>query len=441
MSIAAKQDLRLRRVTSIRGSLVAGAAASVLFLGGFSAWAFGVPIAGAVIAEGVVVKDGNLQVIRHERGGVLTQLRTREGAGVKAGDLLATLTRPEDRAAVDELMTRVVSLALRQARLAAEQAGAANFSPSAQDLPAAAGSIAAEKLAALVADQRQEFASRAAQLKDTLAVLVAQRRSLEEQQIGTRGEIDALQSQLASLAQDLETRREAMKSGLGKPSVLREFERQQSALEGSLARARSTLAALDHQLEEIEGRMTAEKSAFLQKVGDELSAVRSELLAALENLRGKTETAARVEIRAPVDGVINKMHVNTVGSAVEPFAPLFEIVSDDQPMLIEARVRPADIDEVYPGQEARVALSAFNRRAYDPVPARVEFVSADSRQDRVDQPPYYTIRLSVDADAAAALPPILPGMPSEVFLLTHERTFADYLAEPFIESFDRSFRQ
>ncbi len=185
----------------------------------------------------------------------------------------------------------------------------------------------------------------------------------------------------------------------------------------------------------------AERSSFQQKVADELAKVRAEKLEATEALLGKQKAVARIDVRAPVDGIVNKLHVNTVGSAVEPFSPMIELVAEEQPLLIEARVHPADIDDIYPEQQARVVMSAFNRRLYDPVSAKVTFVASDARQDRADQEPYYTVRLVVDPADRQALPKILPGMPSEVYLTTHERTFADYIAEPFIQSFQRSFRQ
>ncbi|MFB2552434.1 HlyD family type I secretion periplasmic adaptor subunit [Ensifer soli] len=434
-------DRTIARLTSVRGALLTGGLATALFLGGFSAWAFGVPLAGAVIAPGRVVTDGNVQVVRHERGGVLARLDAREGMEVAAGDVLATLSRAEDRAAAEEMRSRVASLTVKQARLAAEQAGEEAFSIARGDLPEAARTVPPARFAALLADQQNEFASRRRQLADALAVLFAQRRALEEQARGLDSDRAALESQRRSLGEDIRLRRAAVARGLGRESVLRELERQDDGLKGGIDKALAQISALDHQRAEIGNRMAAERSAFLQKVGDELSRVRSESLEAIEALAGKADAVARIEVRAPVDGVVNKLHVNTVGSAVEPFAPMVEIVARRQPLVIEARVQPSDIDDVYPGQPARVVLSAFNRHLYDAVTATVVFVGADARQDQPDQEPYYTVRLSVPEPERAKLPAILPGMPSEAYLSTHERSFAAYIAEPFIQSFERAFRQ
>lgn len=437
----AERQRTMRQVTSFRGPLLAGLATCAVFLGGFAAWAFGIPLSGAIIAQGTVIKDGNVQVVRHERGGVLTFLKVREGAEVRSGDVLATLTRADDQASAEELKARIASLTAKQARLSAEQRQEDSFTVALDELPETARDLPEGLLSQLVSDQEQEFATRRKQRSDLSNVLNAQRRGLAEQIAGAEGELAALARQKASLLQDIELRRKGVANGYGRENILRELERQADGLAGSIARTEASILALKQQMIETDNRMAAEQSGFMEKTGDELARIRAERLVAVEAMAGRAEAVARIDVRSPVDGVVNKLHVNTIGSAVEPFAPIFEIVADDQPLLIEAKVNPADINSVYRGQAAHAVISAFNRRLYDPVQAEVTFVGADARQDQPDQPFHYTIRLVVDDAELARLPEVMPGMPSEVYLLTHDRTFADYIAEPFIESFQRSFRQ
>lgn len=428
-------------VTSATTPIVIGTLMVFVFLGGFSAWAFSVPLSGAIIAQGTVITDGNVQIVRHERGGVLSTLLVKEGQTVNRGEVLATISRAEDRSAVEELKTRIASLSVKQSRLLDEQAGKADFTIAPSDLGDSASQISNTLLDELVDDQRQEFLSRQKQLADALEVLSAQRLSLEKQIIGAEAELEAMDKQQQSLEIDIKLRRDAATKGLGRETVLRELERESDGLTGRILKAQAGKASLQYQIDETDSRMAAERSGFMEKVGNDLSRIRAERLQALEALTGKADTVSRIEVRAPVDGIINKLHFSTVGSAIEPFAPMLEIIAGNQPLLIEAKIEPSDIDAVYPGQDANAVLSAFNRRTYDPVAAKVTFVGADARRDRPDQPLYYTIRLSVDDDERSKLPHIVPGMPSEVYLVTKERTFADYIAEPFIQSFQRSFRQ
>lgn len=430
-----------RRVTSIKGTMLIGALMTAIFLGGFAVWAFTVPLSGAIIARGSIITDGNVQIVRHERGGVLASLSVREGGQVKQGDVIAVLSRAEDQAAVKELETRKVGLRLKQARLDAEMRQEQRLDLDIKSLTDAEPTINPAEIAQLLEDQTREFTARRTQLNDMLEIFQSQRRALTGQIAGLSGELASLRKQRESMATDIALRQQAIRNGLGRESLLREIERQSDALSGNVSKTEAAIEAINHQISETDNRMAAERSAFYQKISDEMSKTRSDYLEISEGLKGKLDATARIEIRSPVTGVVNKLHVNTIGSAVEPFSPLFEIVAVDQPLLIEAKLDPSDVDDVYLRQKARVVISAFNRHLYDQISAQVTFVGADVRQDRADLPPYYTIRLAVDDGERAKIPEIVPGMPSEVFLATHQRTFFEYLAEPFVQSFRRAFRQ
>nr|WP_321443439.1 HlyD family type I secretion periplasmic adaptor subunit [uncultured Cohaesibacter sp.] len=431
----------LESVTSVKASLIVGITSTLVFMGGFAVWAFGVPLSGAIIAQGTVITDGNLQVVRHERGGALSGLFVKEGEHLKKGQVIATLSRPEDKAAAAELKARIASLSIKQIRLEAESRNADSFGKADLASNEASQLVEASTFSDLITDQMNEFTNRKKQLSDTIDVLLAQKRALQEQKAGTQSEVSSYRVQFSSLSEEVSLLREAARQGYGRANVLRERERSHAELKGKIEKSTSTIASYEQQIDEVEHRISAERSNFMEKVSTELAKVRAERMEAVEALSGKVDAVARIDITAPVDGVVNKLHINTIGSAVEPFAPMVEIVSDDQPLLIEAKIQPADVDQVYPKQKARAVLSAFNRRLYDPVSAEVTFVGADARQDRADEPPYYTVRLRVDETAGAQLPSIVPGMPSEVYLTTYDRTFADYIAEPFVQSFQRAFRQ
>lgn len=428
-------------ITSIRGPAMAGLGVIALLLGGFSAWAFSAPLSGAIIATGKIVTDSNAQIVRHERGGVLAALLVREGSHVQEGDIVATLQRAQEQSALQELRARIAGLAARQQRLTAEQLDRNDLAISIDTLPKSVEGLEATLIDYLINDQMTEFRDRRTQLSDTLGVLLAQRRAFEEQMLGSQGQLDALNGQLSSLATDVELRRTAIKDGFGRESALREMERQEGSARGEIAKMNSTLAALRHQIEEIDQRIGSTRSQFKEKVSNELSKTRSELIEAIETLAGKAETAARVDIRAPVTGVVKTLHVNTIGSAVEPYRPLLEIVPEGRPLLIEAHIQPTDVDNVFPQQKAKVVLSAFNRHLFDPADAHVEFVAADATKDEATGQSYFVVRLAVDATNDKPLPPIVPGMPAEAYLVTGDRTFAEYIAEPFVQSFQRAFRQ
>ena len=429
------------RITSIRSTTLFGVSALALFMGTFGAWAVAVPISGAVVAGGQVVTDHRVQIVRHERGGVLESVDVKEGDMVKAGQTLAVLSRSDDRAAREELIARVGALAARQARLTIEQSGDRDAHVTLLDVFASTDGLSLANLEALVADQNEVLATRRRQLDDTLDILRTQKTATEQERTGLEGELAALRAQLASIGEDITLRKEAATAGLGRKSALRELERQSETIRGSIAKSDAALQRYRHDIEQFEQKMAATRSEFMGKVTDELSRVRAERLEAQEALNGRNADLARVKLKAPVSGIVNRININTIGSAVEPFAPLVEIVAEDQQAVIEVRVQPPDIDDVYPTQHARIVMTAFNRHLIDPVTGRVTFVAADARLDEATRQPYFTVRLTIDKEAQAGLPAIVPGMPAEAYLLKQDRTFVGYMAEPFIQSFYRAFRQ
>ncbi len=427
-------------VTSIRGTTLFGISIVGSFMSSLGLWAITVPISGAVVATGHVVTDNQVQVVRHERGGVVEAVHVREGDKITAGQPLAVLSRAEDRSAREELVARLGAMTARQARLMIEQSENRQASVTLLDVVGGTGDLALAKVDALVADQNEALSTRRNQREVSLDIFRTQKITVEQQRSGLEGELTSMQVQLASIGEDIRLRKQAANAGLGRESILREMERQSETIRGSITKAESGLLQLGLQAKEIEQKMAGTRTEFLEKVSEELSKIRAERLETEEALSGRNQALARVGLKAPISGVVNKIHINTIGSAVEAFAPLIEIVGEDKQAVIEVRVLPSDIDDVYPSQHARVVLSAFNRHAVDPVEGQVTFVAADARLDEATRQPFYTVRLALDKDMQAKLPAVIPGMPAEAYLLKHDRTFVDYLAEPFIQSFYRAFR-
>lgn len=423
----------LRQVTDVTGLVRTGAVVLAVFAVCVGIWAGAVPIAGAVIAPGRVVSDGNVQVLRHEAGGIIGRIRVAEGDRVEPGDTLLVLNPARERAALGQIETRLAALDVKIARLLAER--------DATPFPApATGGARTGEIAALAADQLREHLDWIGRRDAELSTLEAEAAALERTRAGVQGEIAALRRQAASVAGDVRLRRQALQDGFGRKARLHELEREQARLEGAQAQKQAQLAALHEDRGRLEARLAATRAGFAQQASAELSRARAERLEIAERLDAARQAVERVEIRAPAAGVVNRLHVNTPGSAVEPYAPLAEIVPDGAPLLVEARLAPTDIDEVHVGQEAEIVLSAFSRDETDPLPAEVAFVSVDSHLEERTGARYYTARLKVRPPAGRALPPIVPGMPVESYFRTGQHTLLQYLAEPLTASFARAFR-
>jgi HlyD family secretion protein/epimerase transport system membrane fusion protein len=149
-------------------------------------------------------------------------------------------------------------------------------------------------------------------------------------------------------------------------------------------------------------------------------------------------------IRAPVAGTVVELQLRTVGGVVKPGDRVLDVVPRDEPLMIEARVAPADIDVVHSGLLADVHLLAYNSRHLPRIRGEVVKVSADRLTDPKDGEPYFTAQIVVDKALLEQVAPgvaLTPGMPAEALILTGERTMLDYLVEPIRLTFRRALRE
>ena len=208
----------------------------------------------------------------------------------------------------------------------------------------------------------------------------------------------------------------------------------------SLARLNGQLAAIDEQLAEMDARLASLDATFAQEIALDLAKLGAERLELSDQLAAATVAVNRVEVRADQAGIIDKLHVNTVGSAVEPYAVIAEIVPDNQPVLIEAKVAPIEIDDIAVGQMADIVFSGLSRKDEAPLSAEVVFVSPDSHLDERTGARYFTVRLDLDPATLADMPPTGPGMAVETYFRKPNHTLLQYLLAPLTDSFGKAFR-
>jgi len=434
------------KVTGIGGQVVVGLTALSIFLGGFGAWAVTAPLSGAVIAPGRIMKEGESRVLSHESGGVVMAIHVREGDRVAQGEVLVEIDNVARRAELDQLQNRLAGLNARADRLQAEREGATEF-------PQKAGlrlSGRSEDIAVfvsepgrfdhLIRDQRAEFLARRAQRLSETDLLETQRRVLHEEMAGLEGETSAIEAQIESLENEIALRRQLAREGYARKTELRQFERDLARMKGEQARLETRRQALPHRLSEVDAKLRQLERDFQEEIARDLAEARQEMAEVKSQLSAAENNVARVAVAAPAPGVIDKMHVNTLGSAVQPYTPIVEIVPENEAVIMEVEVSPADIDGIHVGQPARVVLSSFDMEEVQPVSAKVSFVSPDRRVGENDGRAFFVARLRLDAEQSSSVPELQSGMPVEAYMTTQERTFLQIMMDPFAQSLRRAFR-
>lgn len=426
--------------TSIRSPLRAGMTLIFVFLGGFLAWGSTVPIAGGAVAPGVISPDGNRRTVQHLEGGIIAELRARDGDKVAAGQPLLVLESVQARTVFNAVLHQHRTLLATQARLEAEQEGRAEM-----DLPAEFRDDALPPdLARILEQQRAMFAARRTAHESRVRVL-RQRIEQSQEHIGAiEAQVASATAQLAFIADELTGKAQLLRQGLVPRPQFLLLQRTEAEIRGRLGEHIGTIARTRQVIGEAEMQILSLEADRSDKVSEQLDKARAELAGVSERLQASRDVLARTVITAPISGTVVNLRFKTVEGVVRAGDAILDIVPDEEKLLIDARVSPTDIDVVHAGLAAQVRLTAYSSRGMPRINGAVRTVSADRLTDQATGQPYYLARVEVERgelDRVGAEVGLVPGMPAEVLIVRRERTMVQYLLEPFREAFRWSFRE
>jgi HlyD family secretion protein len=439
-----------RRVTSTpadpplssltRGARRLGLGTAVLFFGVFGAWSIYTPLMSAAIAPGVVSPDGSRKTVQHLEGGIIRSIHVREGDRVTAGAVLVTLDDTRAQARASELTDQHIYLLAVEARLQAEIVSAAGIV-----WPDTLTTAAGDREAQAIASQSALFENRQQTQAARERILAKRVEQLREEIIGLREVILAQDMQIGLVAEELSVSSGLYERGLQRLPQVLALQRQEAELTAARASNRAGIARLEQGIGETEMQLLASRQQIREEVAEELTRVRAELSMIRSQLPERADALARTQVTAPMAGRVMNIQITTEqGGILAPGGAILDIVPDDAPLIIDARIRPEDIDGVRPGLRARILLSAYSQRNLPQIFGTLRTVSADRLVDPRSGEPYFLARVEVDPAELAALADrveLIPGMSADVMILTGERTFAEALFQPFAASLRSAFRE
>ncbi|TPW27939.1 HlyD family type I secretion periplasmic adaptor subunit [Pararhizobium mangrovi] len=427
-------------VTDMRRPGLIALATTALFVLGFGLWAGFAPIAGAVVSQGVVVASGKNQVVQHLEGGIVRSILVHEGDRVEKGDPLLRLDPTEAETQTNRLTKQVVALSARIARLKTVRAGDETLTFS-DKLKTMAGESGSEDV---LAEQRNEFAARQKLHSQETFILNQRLKALGQKVDGLSAQKKSASDQLATVKDAMARQKTLLEKGLTSRSQYTTLLLSQSQMLGQVGETKSAILSARTNIEKTREELSQLDTKRTEQAVSQIDTLQSQLSDTREKLQAAEDVFRRVVIRAPCDGVVVRMHVNAIGSVVKPADPLVEILPTGRKLIVEAKIRPQDIDKVTVGQEARLRFAGLNNRTTPTVPASVSYVSADRLVDDKTGKRYYVARLQLDGKGKGVLPDgmtLRPGMPVEAYVETGSRTFLDYLTKPIRDSFHRAFRE
>jgi HlyD family secretion protein len=411
----------------------------VLLVGGIlgGGWAAFVPLAGAVVVPGNLVVQSNVKNIQHPTGGVVADIDVQDGSRVQTGELLLRLDATQARAGLQMVSKQLDELGAKIARLVAERDGLARIEVPAE-LASRSGN---ETVRSLLASEDSLFKARLIARQSQKDLLQGKVTQLTEEIVGLEAQLDSKARQLELIAGELTGVQELYDKHLVPLTRLTTLQRESARIDGEHGQIVSSIAETKSKIGETQLQMIRAEQDFRTDVVKELGEAQGKEAELVERSVSARDLLDRIEIHAPVAGIVHQLAAHTIGGVIRAGDTIMEIVPDTEDLEIEARLQPKDIDQVRTGQSAFVRFSAFNQRVTPQLIGSVSYVSADTSRDQQTNAPYFTVRviLSEQERRRLAGQQLVPGMPAEVFMQTRSRTMMSYLFKPIADQMRRAF--
>lgn len=419
--MTAIEDPYLSTGRSVRIGAIAVTALATLVVGLSTV----VSLSGAVVASGQMVVDTSVKKIQHPTGGVVGAILARDGQRVAAGETLVRLDDTQTKANLAVVTKELDELAARRAREEAERDGleVVRFP---EDLVARASDPEVKRL---LDGELTLFMNRKSARENQKAALQEQIGGLEVQRASRVSQIEWIQKELAGV-------RDLWEKNLAPYSKLTALEREAARLEGERGQLISSIAETRLKIAQIDQDLRSE-------TGKDLAEIRAKTGELVEKKVAAEDQMRRIEIKAPLDGIIHQSQAHTVGGVVSPGEILMQVVPEHDALTVEIKLAPQDVDQVHLGQTAVIKFPSFNQRTTPELNGEISLVSADVAQDQKTGATYYVARIAVPEQEIERLDgqKLVPGMPVEAFVQTGERTVMSYLTKPLRDQIARAFRE
>jgi len=411
---------------------------AVAFLG-VGGWMAVAPLSGAVIAPGLVKVDTNRKTVQHQEGGIVKSILVRDGDLVKAGQPLIVLDDVRVGAAFDQTRTELDAEMARQARLSAES----SFAQHVAFPPELTARVGEARVADLLRKENTLFNVRRSVLDSQVALLRDQIRETQQEITALLEQQKADDNAIRLQKEELAANEELTKEGFVSKTRLLTLQRGVADYEAKKGEALASLAKARERMAELELRILALRNDSMKQAADELKESTTKVFDLQERLRPSKDAAERQLIAAPVSGTVVDLKVTTVGATIGPRDPLLDIVPQNPDLIVEAHIRPEDINYVHSGADADVRLTAFKQRITPVVLGTLIYVSPDRLSDHSSNASYYVAHVKITREALhqAGNLTLQAGMPAEVFVKTAARTPLQYLFDPVTGYVRRAMRE
>lgn len=420
--------------------LAIGFSALAALVFGFAAWSYFAKIDSAIIALGQVEVERDRQIVQHPEGGVVVEIAVKEAQAVHAGDLLIRLDSAALQSELDQIETQLYPAIARRDRLDSELENRATavFSPLLIRLAAERPDVAEQ-----IAGQRALFLNRKKTMLRQKAALEKRRLQIKLQAKGLAAQFAAVTRQLSFVQDDLLVKTQLQNQGLGKAAPVLSLQRDAARLQGDLAALTTAEAEAGERAVEVTLEALRLTDARQEAISAELQDLNPKILALRERQTNLINQIKRLEVRAPVSGVILGLQVTALRAVLRPADPILYLIPQDRPLIVSVNIPPLHRDETHVGQTVRLVFPAFSRPNMPSILGHLTGLSADALIEPHSQQAYYRADIAINADQLEKLRgmPLHPGMPVEAFLQTGTQSPISYLLKPIRSYFGMAMRE
>jgi len=429
---ASPLETRARRWLDRRAVLIPLAVTTALMIG----WASLAPISGAVIAAARIKVELERKTVQHREGGIVREIRVRNGQRVRSGDVLVVVDDVRSDAELSLLEDQLIAERVRHARVLAETTLAKDFN---YDSRLSTEARTREHLVR----EREQFAARRRTLDEQIVALQTQVREARAQATALGSQIESIETAGRLSAEELKLNEKLVTEGYVPKARLLPLQRADADYRSRLGESRGELALSRQRAAELAARMADARNRYQQAATDELKQSSTRIREIEERLRPSKDQVDRQAIRSPVDGVVMGLRVSAPGEVLAAGAPIADVVPSNELLVVEARIRPQDINHVFADAKAKVRLAAYDSRSTPMLAGRVTFVSPDRMSDAATGESWFAATVEVDVAALKHHPEIQlkAGMPAELFVTTTDRTLFEYLVSPITAFTNRALRE
>lgn len=436
--LAGRDDEQINRHVTrpiIVGSIIVG-----VFVVGMLIWFAFAPLASAVQAPGALRVESNVQVIRHREGGIVRAINVREGQRVRRNQVLIQMDDVQPRAALDILQNQYDTYLAQSARFHAESLGRASVVFPPQLLARASD----PRVADLIRNEQFLFTSRLSAFQSQSSVLQQREQQLETQIGGVQAQIEAVNENIKLTREELTGYEKLNAQGYAPKTLILRYQRTLADLQGRRGALTAETSRLREQIGETRLQLTSLRNQRISEAAEGLRQAQAAVAEVTPKLTAAQQTFAHTQVRSPADGYVLGLTQHTVGGVVGSGELLMNVVPANAPLVVSARIRPQDVNDVRIGMKAKVHLSAFNQGKVDPVEGEVFTVSADQLTDERTGVGYFQVEIRIPPEQLKSLPrgvALTPGMPADVAIQTGSRSVLDYIISPLTDTIEDALKE